>query len=308
MSKPDNIFVFHWQAWDNFLISHLVADYCHAQIDYDDDIHTLERFLTPNIRAVLFQINLSHSQWFPVQRQQIIAALKARGIVVLNTEIEDISKRHLHTLLEQAGLRSAKASQSGPADQVLFIKSNLNWGGGTERGRLQALPAALQQRLLPQPAGVIQAWDQYYTAQRGDIDSQLWQEPALVIENHITNHENSFFRVIGFGDALVVVKAYTPALIKKISGHPLDRNIFLTRQQILSQKTTLPPDLQTQLQGFIRHYPLAYFCLDIVHDGHQHTIIDLNLTPWGGTSQQASAAADFLCDGAYQFLKQQRSG
>ena len=309
MAKLDTILVYHWQAWDGFLISHLVAGHCHCLAKYDDDISAFTHALTPDIRAVLFQINLSHAARFPAQRQQLIAQLRTRNILLLNTEVEDISKRHLHHLLEQAGLRSAKATRSGPAQQVLFIKSNLNWGGEVE----QRLPAELKTRFVAPGLPLIQRWDNYYTIQRADMIDPFWQDESIVIENYITNEANSFFRIYGFGDAIVVVEAFSQALIKKISGHADDTYQLFTRQEIFDKKTPLPIDLQDVLRTFMLAYPLFYFCLDIVHgsghsghsvhDQHQFTIIDLNLTPYAGTQPQTAEAVEFLCAGAQAFLE-----
>lgn len=299
MSKLDNILIYQWQAWKGFLISHLVADYCQLEINYEVDIKTLERHLTPNIRAVLMQVNLSHSALFPAKRRQLVQRLKERDILLLNSEINDISKRNLHRLLNNAGLRSAKANQVGPADQLLFIKSNLNWGGEAE----QRLSDTLQQQLVSQKPSLIKRWDNYYAARRSDINPELWLDTSIVIENFIENAENSFFRVYCFGDAIVIVKAHSNALIKKISDHPDDRNFTFTKQQLFEQKTELAADLQETIKSFMTHYPLAYFCLDIVHDTKNHTIIDLNLTPYAGVKQQAAEAVDFLCQGAHAYLK-----
>jgi len=299
MPKLDNILVYHWQAWKGFLISHLVADYCQMEAHYDDDINTIDRYLTPNIRAVLMQINLSNSVLFPAKRPQFIQALKERGIRVLNTEVDDINKRHVHRLLENAGLRSASAKQQGTADQVLFIKSNLNWGGIAE----QRLPDSVQQQLRIQKTATIQSWDGYYTIRRKDIDPELWLDNSIVIETYIENPENSFFRVYGFGDAIVIVKAHSDSLIKKISGHPRDKNFTFSKTQLLEQKTPLAADLQETVKAFIVHYPLSYFCLDIVHDTKKHYIIDLNLTPYAGVQQQTAEALNFLRRGGHSYLK-----
>ncbi len=309
----DNILIYQWQAWDGFLISHLAADYCHIDAHYDDEISNLEQHLTPNIRAVLFQVNLTNAGVYPAKRLQLIRALQARNILVLNLEVEDISKRNLHQLLQQAGLRSAKAEKYGQANQLLFIKSNLNWGGEIEL----RLPQELHEKLLPQKPSLITGWDNYYVIKRCDIDPELWFNSSVVIENYIENSENSFFRVYGFGDSIVIVKAHSEALIKKLTEHPKDINIMLSKHQILTEKTELAIDLQETIKTFITHYPLAYFCLDIVHDAFDpiqntfdsaqntgaHYIIDLNLTPYAGVKQQTSDAVNFLCQGARSFLK-----
>ena len=337
MAKLDCILVYHWQAWDGFLISHLVADYCHLPASHEDGLAQLERHLTPNICAVLPQINLTDSGVFPAQRAALFAHLKARGVAVLNTEVNNISKRQLHRMLAQAGLPCARATESGPAQQRLFVKTDLNWGGASER----RLSPALQGQLLSaharvpvrdelhagDAAGTIRGWDGYYTMLRKEVPPALWHDPALVIEQYIENPEHSFYRVYGFGDSLVVVKAHSNALIKKLAGDARDSNVLLQRDallqdgratqscgrlpdsrtlpdsDVLPDGSGLPPGLRRVLRGFVQHCPLAYFCLDIVHDEREFYIIDLNLTPWAGKQPQTSEAVEFLCRGAVAYLK-----
>ncbi len=304
MGKLDCILVYHWQAWDGFLISHLVADHCHLPAQYDDDPAQLERWLTPHIRAVLPQINLTDSGVFPARRAALLAHLQARGIRVLNAAVSHIGKRRLHALLEQAGLPSARATRHGPGAERLFVKTDLNWGGASER----RLPPDLQQQLLPTwvqaSAQAIAGWDGYYTVLREAVPPALWHDPRVVIERYIENPQHSFYRVYGFGEALVVVKAHSHALIKKLAGDTRDSNYLLQRQQLLQEESDLPPALMRVLKGFVLHCPLAYFCLDIVHDEHDYTIIDLNLTPWAGRQPQTSEAVEFLCQGAISHLQQ----
>jgi hypothetical protein len=300
MLKLDNILVYHWHAWKGFLISHLVADYCQIEAQYADDFKDLEAHLTPNIRAVLFQVNLSCASHFPARRQQLIDTLQKRNILVLNTEIEDITKRNLYHLLAKAGLKSTQANQTGAAEQLLFIKTNLNCGGVAE----QRLPTDLQKKLLPENPPILGKGDDYCIQKRSDISTELWKDTNIVIENYIYNPENSFYRVYGFGDSIIVVKAHSNGLIKKISGDDRDCNILLRKQQLISQRVELPTALQATIKTFITHYPLTYFCLDIIHDTHDYYIIDLNLTPYSGTDEQNIGVLEFLCDGAQYHLNQ----
>jgi hypothetical protein len=297
----DSIAVYQWRAWKDFFISKLVDKSCCIPARYDDDVRTFERCLTPATRAVLFQINLSHSQFFPAHRQKIISALRKRKILVLNGEVEDIGKRHLHALLARAGLRSAKAAPSGAAGDLLFVKSDLNSGGQIELG----MPASLRSTFLPRADCLIRRWDSYYVAKRGELDPAMWSNDSVVIERYIANDDGGFFRVYGFGDSIIVVQGRSRQLIKKLYGRKSETNIFLTRRQVLSQKTTLAADLQKQIKRFLICYPLAYFCLDIVHDGRQHFIVDLNLTPYADPGRQTPDCVAFLRRGAMRYLNRQ---
>jgi len=299
--KLDCILVYTWQAWQHFLISHLVADDCRVKGRYGDDWQDIAKHLTPNIRAVLFQVNLSYSKFFPARRKQIVAALRRRKILVLNTEVQDISKRNLHQLLERAGLRSLRAADSGPAKEMLFVKSNLNSGGEIEL----RMPQELRPQFLPRQPCLIRRWDSYYVAERGDIAAPLWSNDSIVIEKYIENPGNGFFRVYGFGDSIIVVEGHSNHVIKKLSGRRIEKNIYLSRRQVLGQKTELAPDLQEQVKGFMLRYPLTYFCLDIVHDGQTHYIVDLNLTPYSDPKRQTAEAREFFVRGAESFVKRE---
>ncbi len=295
----DCVLVYHWQAWEDFYISHLVDPSCQIQASYTDDFENIVQHLKPNIRAVLFLINLSRADLFPERRQQIVAILQRRGLVVLNTEVQDITKHNLHRMLKRAGLSALKASRRGPAEEMLFLKTNLNFGGMME----QRLPQSLRRIFLPVPPCPISRWDEYYVAMRCNVPKAYWSDPSLVIERYIGNPEDSFFRVYGFGDAIVVVQGRARPLIKKLTGRHDEQNFLLTRRQLLSQKTALPLDLQRVLKRFIAHYPLAYFCLDLVHDGQRHYIVDLNLTPYSDPRRQTSKIRAFLSRGAERFVR-----
>ncbi len=297
--KLDCILVYHWQAWEDFYLSHLIDPSCQVQARYTDDYQNIIRCLTPNIRAVLFQINLSRADLFPERRRHMVAMLRRRGLVVLNSEVQDITKHNLHRMLKRAGLSSLKASRNGPAEELMFLKTNLNFGGMNE----QRLPPALRRIFLPVPSCPIKRWDEYYLAQRCNVPWAYWINPSIVIERYIGNPEDSFYRVYGFGDAIVVVEGVAKQLIKKLLGRRDEKHFLLTRRQLLSQKTALPRDLHRVLKRFIAHYPLAYFCLDLVHDGQRHYIIDLNLTPYSDPRRQTPEIREFLSRGAERYIR-----
>lgn len=297
--KLDCILVYEWQAWEDFYISHLVDPTCRVAALYADDFGCIARHLGPNIRAVLFQINLSRADLFPERRRRLTARLQRQGLVVLNSEVEDITKHNLHRMLKRAGIDSLKASRRGPAEELVFVKTNLNFGGMNE----QRLPESLRRIFLPVPACPIKRWDEYYVALRRNVPRALWSDSSVVIERYVGNAADSFYRVYGFGDSIVVVEGRAPQLIKKLLGHRDEPHFLLSRRQLLSQKTPLPRDLQRVLKRFLVHYPLAYFCLDLVHDGRSHYIIDLNLTPYSDPRRQTSEIRGFLIRGAERFVR-----
>lgn len=297
--KLANILVYEWGAWEGFLISHLVADYCRISAAYEDAEQIVERYLSPNIKAVLLQINLSRQAGFPRQRQGIVDGLKSHQIKVLNEHVTDITKSALHELLAKADINSVRADITIDADAPLFVKSNLNWGGEVE----QRLPADIRHRLFGEQQRSITAFDQYYVTTRAKLDPAAWQDDSIVIEKYIANNEDSFYRVYGFGDALVVVKAHNNSLIKKISGDQRDYNQFIHKHDLQNMSADLPGNLQTLLLAFLNNVDIDYFCLDIVHDTENFYIVDMNTTPYSGTREQVTKACNFLCQGAKELLQ-----
>ncbi|MEM7428912.1 MAG: hypothetical protein AAF441_22725 [Pseudomonadota bacterium] len=304
MLKVPNILIYEWRAWTGFLISSLVEEQCRLCASPEDDISHLEPALRPGIEAVLFQINLSESANFPLGRAKLITALENKGIKVLNKNIDDITKRNLHVLLSKAGISTAKASKAGDPEEILFVKSNLNWGGEVEH----TLCPSLRDHYGPASSGSrITQHDQYYTIRRKDVTKDIWADRSLFIERYIDNTEDAFYRIYGCGASIVVVKAHARGLIKKINNHPLDINYFFERQKIIEEKTQLPESLQNVLRKFLTDFEIDYFCLDIVHDTQEYFIIDLNLTPYlgpGGANPEASA---FLIRGLRRHLRKPKS-
>ena len=297
--KLASILVYEWEAWEGFLISHLMADYCRIPATFEDTCQTVERYLSPNIKAVLLQVNLSRQTGFPQQRQAIIDDLKSRQIKVLNEHVVDITKSALHQLLAKAGINTIRADITVDPEVPLFVKSNLNWGGEVE----QRLPKQIRHTLFGEQPRSITAFNQYYVTTRAKLDPTAWQDDSIVIEKYISNHEDSFYRVYGFGEALVVVKAHNNSLIKKISGDQRDYNLYINKHDLQSMSADIPDNLQTLLLVFLNNIDIDYFCLDIVHDMKNFYIVDMNTTPYSGSRQQVTKACNFLCQGAKELLQ-----
>lgn len=301
MEKISNLLVYEWNAWDGFLVSHLVDEDQRFQASFEDRPDALHSAMTDDIDAVLLQINLSLPSAIPRNRSGFLEYCRSRTILVLNGKVENITKRHLHHLLDDAGITSAKAELAGDPEEALFVKSTLNCGGEPEH----RLPASVRDSYQADIAGArIVKHDEYYFARRKHIDRDVWGDNSVVVERYITNPDNSFYRVYGFGDSIIVVTAHSDALIKKLSGCERDTNIMFSRSKIMSADLRLPQNLQSVLVRFLKKIPLQYFCLDIVHDNEQAYIIDLNLTPYSGRSSQNYEVCQFLIEGFGNLLRQ----
>jgi len=78
----------------------------------------------------------------------------------------------------------------------------------------------------------------YRTVERRMLQKDLWTNPAIVIEKYITNSEESFYRVYFSGKQIVIVKAFAPRIIKKLSGDPRDTNYVTDLDHLKAELTT----------------------------------------------------------------------
>jgi hypothetical protein len=288
--------VLEWRAWDGFLLTHVLGDravrvetdpfreFPSAQLD-----HLCDSFTT-----VCFQINLSVRHRLPLRIRDLTERFVERGVYVVNGLVQDISKSALHAHLQAIGLASAKATKSGAADEVLFIKTNLNYGGELEKSlpRESVVSGGLEHLISPDLGAY-----RYKTVARKLLAESIWTDPAVVIESYISNAEHSFYRVYFSGQQIIIVKAFAPVIIKKMCGDSRDTNFVTDLEHLKAEtdKLELSPTLKRAVAIFVENTPVEFGCIDIVHDGHDHHyIIDLNLTPYAGTRTHDPFLTNFL--------------
>ena len=149
-----------------------------------------------------------------------------RGLHVVNGLVQDIRKSTLHAHLEAIGLPSLKAAPSGSSDEILFVKTDLNYGGELERWLSPESIAAghLGHLISPDIRG---AYD-YKIVERGMLREDLWTDPAIVVETvRHQRRELVLSHVYFSGKQIIIVKVFAPGIIKKLSDDPRDTN-FVT--------------------------------------------------------------------------------
>jgi hypothetical protein len=290
------IAVLEWRAWDGFLLGHVLGEEA-VRIETDPfrELPSAQLdSLCDSFTTVCFQINLSVRKRLPLRIRELTDRLVKRGVYVVNGLVQDIRKSTLHAHLEIIGLPSAKATPSGPADEVLFVKTNLNYGGELERWvPAEDIAAAGLEHLVSNDMGAYH----YQTVARGMIEEGIWTDQSIVVEKYVTNEENSFYRVYFSGRQVIIVKAFAQGIIKKLSGDPRDTN-FVTDLEALKAGTDGLPISETlrhNVATFVELTPVEFGCIDIVHDSRDHHyIIDLNLTPYAGTRPHDPFLTNFL--------------
>jgi hypothetical protein len=283
--KGDKVAVLEWRAWEGFLLQHVLGDDAERiEVDPFRELPS-EQFdrICDSFKTVCFQINLSVRGRLPLRIRDLTNRFVERGVFVVNGFVQDIRKSTLQTHLETIGLNSVKVTPAGPAHEVLIVKTDLNYGGDLER---QLPPeniaaAGFGDLISPEIKGAYY----YKTVLRETLPAEIWNDPAIMIEKYISNAEDSFYRVYFSGERVVIVKAFAPRIIKKLSNDPRDTNYVSDLEHLKAGKDELEisETLKRDLVTFLEQSAVEFGCLDIMHDGNDnHYIVDLNLTPYAG--------------------------
>lgn len=291
--------VLEWRAWSGFLLAHVLGnDAVRIETDPFREFPSSEfDRVCDSVSTVCFQINLSVRRRLPLRIRHLTNRFAERGVDVINGVVQDIRKSTLHAHLATIGLPSLEAGPSGPADEILFIKTELNYGGEIERLLPpESIAAGGLEHLISTDVGPYY----YKTVERGMIQESLWTDPTTVIEKYVTNAENSFYRAYFSGKQVIIVKAYAPGIIKKLSDDPRDTNYVTDLECLIAgrDELSLSAKLKRDVATFVENTPVEFGCIDIVHDGHDnHYIVDLNLTPYAGNRALDPYLSEFLREG-----------
>jgi hypothetical protein len=242
--------------------------------------------LPPTAKFFLFHLNVSVSVQFPPGREELLAALKERGVTTLNGGVANVTKRHLQACLHAAGLPSTTAARDGNPRELVIIKSNLNHGGLKERVFTPAQRAALA---LPGEPPALARDRRYPIMARDQVPAWCWEDERLAIERYVTNAAGRFYRAYVAAGRLAVSEGISARRIKEMLGEVSRRN-FLFRAMACragAAERGLPAALLPALSGAIGILRLDYGALDaIVDDEGQAFVVDVNPTPYWGAERQ----------------------
>ena len=298
--SDSKVAVLEWLAWDGFLLAHVLGDDAERiEVDPFRELPS-EQFdrICDSFSTVCFQVNLSVRHRLPLRIRDLTNRFVERGVFVVNGFVQDIRKSTLQTHLETIGLNSVKVTPSGPTHEVLIVKTDLNFGGEPER---MASPESLaaggfQQLVSPDIRGAYQ----YKTVLREMLPAEMWNDPAIVIEKYVCNAKDSFYRVYFSGDRVIIVEAFSPGVIKKLTNDPRDTNYVSDLEHLKAgtDELEISATLKRDLVTFIEQSAVEFGCLDIMHDGNDnHYIVDLNLTPYAGIKPIDEFLTNFLREG-----------
>lgn len=271
------VYIYEWNAWEEFLISLMFPHATRLDANLDDDHDDVIAQISDDCGWFIFHINLTETAHIPRTRNQLCAHLSNRGVNVVNAGLTSISKRRVQQTCKELGLNTTIAPRSGPPDETLILKTDLNYGGLTERG----LTAA--ERLRLNINHVVSLHNEAYNIlPRAEIPSDTWESPEYVVERYIHNSSNFFYRAHLLQHHMVVSRVVDDAPLKKFpAGLNRDDSYFVNTGSRTDKK------LVNDVIKFSQTIGLDFGALDVVQDDEENFyIIDVNSTPWWGEVEE----------------------
>jgi hypothetical protein len=275
--------ILEWPAPGDSLLSRVLGNLA-DRVEVDPFRDVPARFaerVCGDSEIVCFHIDLTFRRGLKLRVAEWSRHLEEEGRFVVNGLVQDISKRSLARHLRTICLPTCIATRRGPANELLFVKTNLNYGGRKEK----TLPSEVLDatRLAGWVSRDIGPYS-YRVLARKDVPAGLWNDRAYVIERFVTNAQDSFVRVYFSGVQIIIVVAYAPGPIKKLCADPRDTN-YITNTDHLKEGAEdfdLSDTLKAAVCRFVEETPVEFGCIDLVHDDSDHYyIVDLNTTPSG---------------------------
>ena len=289
MWNSPTLCVYDWSDWDEFLINSVWSRARRIPANFRESPHEVAARLPRKTKLLLVHLDISVGSPFISDASAFVDVLSRRGIRVLNCLPQDCRKRTIQSCCRDFGLSSVTTSVSGPGEELLIVKTDLNSGG--EREQLLTPAQKVQFDLTAYP-GRMKSPAEYFVTRRADVAPDIWNDPTLVVERYVKNSSDRFFRVYVAMNAVVISEAYTDALVKRVGGGIRRYNHWLWRQaeQIYGESNVtakLPQGLLHTAGVFLSRIHLDYGAIDIVEsqDG-EFFVVDVNKTPhWGDEKQ-----------------------
>jgi len=236
--------------------------------------------------ALLFHMDLTDTHQLPLERDRFCQEVEKRGIKVLNQQMKTMAKSFLHSTVSETAFPNIKADLVGDPEEWLFVKTDRNAGGGSERRltdeeREQLGIIAKRVRRGPTRG--------YRRMQRREIGPEIWRDDNYVVERYISNVEGRFLRTYILGNQAVISEGWDDAVVKRMGGPNKRKNHLVDKHSINQNTQDLPAHILMAgetLFAISEKIGLDYGCIDFVLDENfTPYLIDVNTTPvWGSES------------------------
>jgi hypothetical protein len=281
------IAVYEWRAWNDFLLPSMFTSALRIPARIGDTASDVERQIE-GVTFFAFHVDLTESSHVPLGRRAMVARLNRRDVRVVNGTLTNISKRQVQAACAARGLPSTTSTQSGPPNELVIVKSDLNYGGETE-SQLEPAERIVLKQALAEAMPI--ANPNYLVVPRRDVPPDVWRSPALVVEKFVSNRTNLFFRAYVFLTRLVISAAIDDGPIKRLhwgiprrqfyfeDGAPVDAPSPAYSLDVLQ----VPPALVELIRVFCSEMRMDFGAIDVVMDDDGRCyVIDANTTPYWG--------------------------
>ena len=283
MQNGDRVAVYDHSAWHGFLLQAILLQAHRIEVCLGESSEEVLARLPASCRTFVFHINLTLSARLPFERHKLVGQLQARGIVVRNAHVTDISKRAVHRICERAGVASAATRLDGDPDEPVLVKTTCNYHGLPEsRLSIQQKSWLGYRSANDMPA---QREAGYRIMRRADVPTIVWGSPHWVVERYITNTAHRFHRVYVAGDALVISRVFDSSSFKKMPEGIARESYFLNLSKpcLPSVGSSDVRDVAVLSARIAQTANLQYGALDVVSDDDGgYYVIDINTTPFWG--------------------------
>jgi hypothetical protein len=274
--------VYEWNAWEGFLIAQLTPEATVVRAKLGDVVEDVVDRLPEGPASFLFHLDCTITRRFPRCRPELLEALNRRGVWVLNGAIDDISKKSIQQRCRALGLNSVTTNDAGDPDELIVVKTNLNYCGKNER---MALSESERTQLgIEKVNNSIRSPDDYKVIPRREVNAEWWGDASLTLERFIENRENRYYRCFFFNGKIVLVEMENPEPIKKVGKSRLVKTWYMTARSdglTHANPSDYPERAVDAVLKFTGAYVPHFATFDIVRDDeHQPYIIDVNVTPW----------------------------
>lgn len=304
MFKREQIAIYEWQPLPLFLFWTLFPSGRRIEAKASDRAEDVIAKLSEDIGLFVFHLNLTQTAFFPHNRSTLCRTLSNQGVFVVNAEVTNISKAFIQESCRRLGLPTTEAVPEGDPEELLIVKTNLNYGGLGEK----VLDTRSLRVLGLSVANCTMDAKSYSILKRRDLAPYSWSDPTVFIERFVENHGNRFFRAYWLSDYLVISEVVDPLRLKKMPKGIQRQNWFYQLHQDdiepVGKVSQRAATLASQIQMFVRSLRIDFGALDaVVDDDERYYIIDVNTTPsWRDTV--APEIVSFLRAGIEGLLNQ----
>ncbi len=283
--------LYRWSVHDAYLMSVLAPGMRVIDVKPAESARSaLERILDAASppRLVIVHIDASMPAQFVRPLDELNQCLLDRGIEVWNCSVGDIRKTAVQAHNEGLGLPSTRASRDGPLEELLIVKTNLNSRGCPE---WSLSPETRQALGWPPPKESPLHWtSEYLVMPRGRIPANWWLDDQAAIERYVDNRYGLFYRTYFCGEAVVLCEGTANTTVRRMRDADNRYDFLLSRdlaidEAAVSSLETPAADVFCAAVVYAETLGLDYGSIDfVVDDGGVPYVIDVNLTPYWGSS------------------------